>query len=245
MDYIKILGLAIFIYLLLLALYLVYKYFNIAVLFDGVKEINTPVDSAGAMNRNKVSYTAIDNPTSIRYFYGLWAFIDSNTPPDRFNILFNKSDEFILSLYGRQLYLHSKNGDKPGTVNANGTYTPANNCTDSSFNITDNFPFQKWAHIVICVDGNTIDTYLDGKLVNSKKMTMKMPGVNDIQIGNIYTKGKLTRFRRDNTVITPQGVWNEYIRGNGQTGLTGKVMPYGVDLAFIRNGNKQQKLHLF
>jgi hypothetical protein len=248
MGYAKILVLAIFVYLALMALFLVYKYLNISVLIEGVQSLHTISKDGKPEDRLKVSSTAIDSPTSVRYFYGLWVFVDSNTPPDRYNVIFNKDIEFILSLKGRTLYLHSAfdtDTAKNGSVNANGVYTQVSGCTDSSFNITDNFPFQKWAHIIICVDGDTVDAYLDGKLVNSKKMKMKIPAVKDIHIGNIYTEGKITRFRRDTKVITPQGAWKEYKRGNGVTGLTGRFMPYGVDLAFIRNENKQTKLKLF
>ena len=247
MNYLQIIALVIFVYLALLALYLVYKYFNIALLFQGVKELKTPstLNNSGAYDRLSVPYTLIDSPTSVRYYYGLWVFIHSNIPPDKNNILFNKGNEFILSLYGRTLKLSGINGSatNKGTINPNGTYTAGS--SDVSFHITDNFPFQKWVHIIICVDGQTVDAYLDGKLVASTSMTLPTPSVLDITIGNINTDGKITRFRRDSKGITPQGVWNEYIRGNGQTGLTGKFMPYSVDLAFSRNGNQQRTLHLF
>lgn len=244
----NIIILIVVVYLALMGLYLVYKYYNVSLLIQGVQSLNTPSSGSDAPMRLAVPYTAIDKPTNVRYFYGLWVFVDSNIPPDRYNILFNKvNGDFILSLYGRQLWLHALSGTAAGRgkITPIGTYDPSTNSTDASYKITDNFLFQKWVHVLISVDGNTVDAYLDGKLAGSTNMKLPAPNVSEIHIGNIYTQGKLTRFRQNASPTTPQGAWNEYKRGNGQSGLTGKFMPYGVSLALSRNGKAQQKINLF
>ena len=37
--------------------------------------------------------------------------------------------------------------------------------------ITDNFPLQAWTYVTVSADNNIIDCYVDGKLVNSVKLS--------------------------------------------------------------------------
>jgi hypothetical protein len=81
-----------------------------------------------------------------------------------------------------------------------------------------NFPFQKWAFLVINVDGKTIDLYIDGKFVQTATATAFSGGdkEDELKYGNQYTLGNITRFKRVASSINPQGVWSDYMLGSGQ-----------------------------
>lgn len=95
--------------------------------------------------------------------------------------------------------------------------SPSTGNSTEIINITDNFPVQKWVYVIVSVDNQIVDCYLDGKLVTSKKLTFQ-PEVNDrpITIGggsnpDIY----LVSPKREATPMDPQTAWNNYLRGNG------------------------------
>ena len=89
---------------------------------------------------------------------------------------------------------------------------------DQNILITDNFGIQKWVYVVISSDNTIIDTYLDGKLVNSTKLetSPKQPGpAKTAPI--VYGQGwdcYVAGFQNWNTPIGPQEVWDNYMAGN-------------------------------
>ena len=81
-----------------------------------------------------------------------------------------------------------------------------------------NFPFQKWTQLVINVEGQSVDFYIDGKFIQNAKNTdlINTSTTDPIHYANQYTTGRLTRFRRQAISINPQSVWNSYMMGSGQ-----------------------------
>lgn len=188
--------------------------------------------------RYVINTKEFDAPASIRYYYEAWIFISSNMPVDKNLILFNRGTDFVVSLKGSSLIIHS-NG---GTIGTDGVYTPDPSPTD--FEVTKQFPFQKWAHLVLNVDGRTIDAYIDGKLVRSKVMGITMPikDTETIVIGNSMTEGKITRFRRTGGSISPQGVYNSYMIGSGESM---SASDYHVKVGFLKNDSVRREINLF
>jgi hypothetical protein len=93
----------------------------------------------------------------------------------------------------------------------------------SAILITNNFPIQKWVHVVVSVDTIYADCYLDGKLVISSnlrtqitKAPRSVPSLTFKQPSNITSPdiiiAKLTRWDHP---LDPQAVWKEYYSGNG------------------------------
>jgi hypothetical protein len=114
--------------------------------------------------------------------------------------------------------------------------------------ITDNFTLQRWVYLVISVDNQFVDLYLDGKLVKSVKMnnTTYQDTANVVSTTITTTQAKtmaavnfgcidgviLANFQRWETPLDPQSVWNYYMRGNGQSG---NLTNYNVNLDFVKN----------
>jgi len=120
----------------------------------------------------------------------------------------------------------------------------------SSFDVvvTDNFTLQRWVYLVISVDNQFVDLYLDGKLVKSVKMmnttfqdtanvvsttTTTADAKNKQAVNFGYLPGVIiANFQRWETPLDPQSVWNYYLSGNGQSG---KLTNYNVNLDFVKN----------
>ena len=89
-----------------------------------------------------------------------WHDISSTYP-----ILFTPHNQCYYSLC-----LDSKYPNLYFTINAKAQTVPASGSNDYySFPIfiTDNFPMQKWTNVVISMEGNQLDAYIDGKLIQS------------------------------------------------------------------------------
>jgi hypothetical protein len=179
----------------------------------------------------------ITRPNGLRYAYGIWIYVnswDSNTDKTIF-----KRDSSI------KLFFDSLKPELQCEL-----YVNQDNV---SVTITDNFPLQKWVHVVISVDGQYLDAYLDGKLVKSSKMHVDgaspTVGSKDDKMllgGTTTYDAQVSKFTHWTEPLDPQTVWSVYNKGNGQgSGLTNSMSSYGVDFTILKDDVEQTKYRLF
>lgn len=168
-------------------------------------------------NQPTILATTIDNPGSIRYFYEGWFFINANQPIQTDNVLFNRGNNFVVTLNGSTMNLYVNNNNTDSTI-SNGVLSLSGSKPITRLASIHNLPFQKWTQIVINVDGQTIDIYIDGKFVQNVQSSAPIitNSEDPISYGNQYTLGYFTKFRRPNKSINPQGVWSSFMMGSGQ-----------------------------
>ena len=224
MNYVLIMFL---IFVIVLAIYIVAQIYNPDYLIRDAVSLNIANSS-----QSVIPVAQIDNPGSARYFYETWIYINANMPINSQNVLFNRKNDFVVTLNGSTInvFINVTSGGGAGVSSAGVLDTTGITPLLS----IPNFPFQKWAQVVINVDGTSVDFYIDGKYVQNVKSS-KMIGASTtdtITYGNQYTTGKLTRFRRPATSINPQGVWSSYMLGSGQnTSITN----YHVNAQITKN----------
>ena len=107
----------------------------------------------------------------------------------------------------------------------------------------DNIPLQKWVNILMSVYGRTLDTYLDGKLVNTHVLT------NTAYVGNstsnvyVTPHGGFSGFRSNLQYFPnetdPQTAWNIYAAGYSGSGDASLNNPYSVEVSLYNNGTEQ------
>jgi hypothetical protein len=108
--------------------------------------------------------------------------------------------------------------------------------------ITDNFPIQSWTYVTVSADNNIIDCYIDGKLVNSVKLSAfpQAPGpasTNPVNLGagwDAYVSG----FQNWSGPIGPQQVWDTYMSGMGSA-FSGFLSQYSINLSVNKNAVQQ------
>jgi hypothetical protein len=207
------------------------------------KSSSTISDKIALMSASTTLAKDIDNPTSYRYAYGMWIYMNSwsrnapmvNSFPKNNNI-FNRSDEI-------QLYLDQNTPTLYFYVKTNG------NPTNVPIVVTENFPIQKWVYFVANVDGQYIDLYLNGKLVKSIKIpqstTMAQPSSNSDIITGGALDGFAAKFKRWSHTLTPKDVWSNYMNGNGGNSVSKMFSSYGIDIALVKDNVEQKSIRLF
>jgi hypothetical protein len=223
-TWIIILGIVI----LVIIWYLVrYYLFSSASLAPYLKLINNPED---------ISSNVIINPTSILYSFGSWVYVNNFSDAVLFSYVFNgiatplkhiNNTGFMLSIGGINVPANNNiNIGIKGTpvltamISAN-----ANDPTKNTvITISNNFPIQKWVHVLVSVDTTYADCYLDGKLVISTQLktqiTKSPPAVPFITFKQPNASSPppdilLSKLTRWDHPLDPQSVWNEYYAGNG------------------------------
>ena len=104
-----------------------------------------------------------------------------------------------------------------------------------------NIPIQKWVNLLISVYGRTLDIYIDGKLVK----TCVLPGTAKINPdANVYVTPKggfagwTAKFQYYPYAMDPQGAWNIYKKGYGESWLSSIFGKYQIKVSFMENGNE-------
>ena len=168
--------------------------------------------------------------SSTRYAYGIWVYVNS----------WSTSSEKIIFKRGSTETSTDSLKVSLGQQTPSLTVTLNTNTGDHNMLVTNNFPIQKWVYIVVSVDGNLVDTYLDGKLVKSQQFQ----GIPEVPSGNLESNkfnAYVARFKRWSHPINPQTVYDEYMKGNGQGSMIGA---YGVDVSVLKDNIEQRKFSL-
>jgi hypothetical protein len=220
-------------------IYVLYNYFTV--------KSNT-IQSAASLKTPLTAITNFEAPSNTRYAYGIWVYVNSwDTNVDK--VIFSRANNLKLYLDKNSPTLKLDVLMTDGSI-----YAPA-------MQITDNFPLQKWCHIIISVDNQFVDAYLDGKLIKSQRflkntnnMTIipKQPGdlTSPIYLGNSGSASPspfdtyIAKFKRWTGPIDPQTAWNSYMEGNGNSGLFKVGSSYGVDVALLKDNIIQKKFSL-
>lgn len=162
--------------------------------------------------------SAIKNPNSILYSFGTWVYVNNFSN----SILLSYIGEF--PLFGLVLGGVGDAGtvNKPkltAIVNGKG---PDNKYIRKQVIITNNFPIQKWVHVLVSVDTTFVDCYLDGKLITSSPLTPNEQIITGPEVSpSISFKNStppdiyLAKVTRWDYPLDPQSVWSEYSSGNG------------------------------
>ena len=187
-----------------------------------------------------IAVDKLTKPESVKYSFELWTYVYGSNDP---------------SIQGK--YFFSREAASIGKINIGlkmGLTTPSlileYNKKDSTNStpvvITDNFPLQTWQHVIVSVDNNYIDVYLNGKLVKSiKDATIETPSTTSpVSFSKTPFKTYLAKFTRTITPTDPQTAWNNYLSGNGENPLKNLMGNYGVSMAFKKDGQDAYTLPL-
>jgi len=203
---------------IIVILYYIIKYY-----FFTVKSLAAKIH----LNENPVdiSSNVIKNPNSILYSFGTWVYVNNFSNCRLFTYttaaptVTDDNTLFTLVL-GQDGSIGYK--DKPRLTAFINCKTPNNKFIQTQINVSNNFPIQKWVHVLVSVDTTFVDCYLDGKLVISNPLTP------DRQITNSPTAVPSITFKNNNNPdiylakltrwdihLGPQQVYEEYSAGNG------------------------------
>jgi hypothetical protein len=194
------------------------------------------------LNSSNPDISLIDKAQNVSYGYGSWIYINSWDQ--------NKSKGIFSRSNNISLYLDKSSPVLKCDISLNTTTT-----TNQTIVITENFPLQKWVYIIVSVDGGSgngtiVDCYMNGKLVKSSKLTNDAtpPGLATdapIKIGaGTLWDAVLAKFTRFTTPVDPQTAWDNYLSGNGSSGLF-SFGSFSANLAVLKDNIQYSNVKLF
>jgi hypothetical protein len=191
-----------------------------------------------SIDQPAIAITNIPQPASRKYSYEMWMYV--------FN--FQGSSQYIISR-ASVASATKKNigikldGSSPKLI-LNYTATGKKNY-QKSVTITDNFPLQTWAHLIVSVDDKYIDVYMNGKLIKSiKDMNIDTPSSTatiEYGITNCY----LAKLSRTSMPTDPQTAWDKYSAGNGENAFAKYLSSFGLSMTLQKNNQDYSKVKLF
>ena len=209
--------------ILLATLLIVVIAYMISTSISGTTAISKEIDMKD--KTADIAASSLTRPDATRYAYNIWVYMDKPLDGTSDVPIFNRINDLGLFINGSTstltLKLYRKNGTTP-------------------YQITNNFPLQKWTFVTVSVDNSTIDMYLDGKLVKSvidaTDANRHLPdGASPIVFG-VLPGTYMTRFSRVVSPSDPQTAWNLYMEGSGsKKGIGNLVNRYNVNLSIMKD----------
>ena len=204
----------------------------------------------------EVSGSVIKNPNSVKYSYYTWIYISTypttldNSP---FRPLVSYQPSGGGSNYQFVLYLSTPTTLNCGIGSSTSTIGGSNKTPDfgsnkmNSITITNNVPIQKWIYVVVSTDGVYADIYLDGKLVVSKVLQNRVSTALDVNSKITFGTGQdvyISNLTRVPYQVDPQTVWTNYMKGNGQSGMSNLYSSYNGTFT-LSDGISDTKYKIF
>lgn len=220
-------------FIVVVAIYMLYVYFTNATLTSGVMDLSKTTD---------YTYDKLKSPTSKIYSLSGWIFMTGQTTNGGFIFKRNTSDEKLnIGLYYNGTTLHLFGGEIP-----NGPPP-----TNKLFTVTNQLPMQKWVYVVVNVNGDLVEVYLNGKIVKtvqltSSKLTRSFSSTATLKVGDTGIKGYITQFSMVPEIIGASKVWKNYLNGNGVGNqFLNYFMPYNINMAVTKDDVLQRQFSIF
>ena len=213
--------------LIIILIYILYVYFT---------KKESILTKEGNLKSGLPNVTKIDSPNNTRYSYGVWLYVNTWDPNvDKTIFKRDNSVHLYLDKSAPLLKCSMKMSDD----------------SEEEMIITDNYPLQKWTNLIVSVDNQFCDVYLDGKLVRSQRffnpdgsIMPKLPGETDPIVFGTFD-AYIKDFKRWTEPMDPQTAWNEYLTGSEHSGVLKSLASYGIDVSVFRNNELQSTFSLF
>jgi hypothetical protein len=215
---------------LLLVIYILYK-----VLDEKSRSVASKMDLK--VSNQSVAVENTGKADSARYYISTWIYVNnladiaSGTPIYK---LENSTTKYLELLLTSSAVLRYKIMD---TQPAEQTYT-----------IMSNFPLQKWVNIIISVDNDTVDLYIDGKLIRSHKVENGIQQISKTGTNIIFgspVDAYLAKMERQPKAMDPTNAWNKYMEGNGGNYFSRMFANYGGNFTITKDDLDVQEFKLF
>lgn len=227
MDY-NIILLGIF---LVFLIYFLYRYFNV----KGKTIADKLTLKAGVVNAT-IPLKDLSDPTASNYFFSAWIYVKNKD---------SKNDNIIAvgspNSAATKILLRLDNASKLSLILSG----------SNTIIIMDDFPLQKWVYVIVSVDYNILDFYIDGKLIRSVKNTGNLPSITttDQIMCNLDVSSSsemyLANFERFPFAIDPTLAQSKYMSGNGANPLSNYFSSYEGSFSLSKDNLEIKKVSLF
>ena len=192
-----------------------------------------------------VDLTTLSNPGSSRFAYSFWVYVNELTGTAATVPIFTVYNSAANSNASAILLF----GVSPSDMTLNLQIAPKDGNLTSATKVTvpvmKNFPLQKWVFVVASFDNAQLDLYVDGKIVNSRvlSITPALPVGTGANIGFGTGDMYISTLNRQTSPMDPQTAWTNYMSGNA--GFANIFSTYGLDMTFNKDSVIAQKFTIF
>ena len=246
-------------------LYILYQYLTTSTTTVSIANLNTVIPP--------IASSTVSNPGNLIYSYATWVYVNSwnsnNLTTTPHGIIFAPTggstglnapllkDGNVTAYdgsgtgtnYDFALFLDAASPTLYCALGGTNLATDLKTTTSNIITISNNFPLQTWAYVVVSVNTNVVDCYINGKLVISQQTQQQSSIINptfqNIYLGNgtgVGWDAQLSNFKRYTTALTPQIVWSNYL---SQSPNNFALTSYGVQVDLTQNGAVQKSFKLF
>jgi len=215
---------------LLLVIYILYK-----VLDEKSRRVASKMDLN--VTNQTVAVANTGKADSARYYISTWIYVNnladiaSGTPIYK---LENSSTKYLELSLTSSAVLQYKILDANSQV--------------QSYTIMSNFPLQKWMNVIVSVDNNIVDLYIDGKLIRSHKVEKGIQQMGKTGTNIIFGSpidAYLAKMERQPNAMDPTNAWNKYMEGNGGNYFSKMFANYGGNFTITKDDLDVQEFQLF
>lgn len=209
--------------------------------FTGSQSLTAKVD----LGTQQAAITAdkIGNPGSVRYSFETWIYV-YQFEADKKYFFSRASSDTTGTANDHKKNIGLRLGDSsPELILEYKTGTGS--AGNKTLTISNNFPIQTWTQVIVSIDNNYIDVYMNGKLVKSIQATLEAPSTtSSIEYG--LNKAYLAKFVRNTYPIDPQTAWDNYTAGNGMaSSMSSMLGNFGATIVLNKDAAEYSKLKLF
>lgn len=232
-----------FVWILLLVIiiilaYLIYRYYTqtTKTLTSSIY-LNDPTAKNSLIEASKVS-----NPQTANFSISYWIYVNSwNTDGIKYVFRCNPTNNYLTMYFDETkpiLYTKITTGCK--------VKVPAT----ETIKVTDNFPLQKWVYVILSVNNQFIDMYLDGRLINSYKLMNSdfyLTCSRDqwaIQMGTNFD-AYIHNFVRDTKEMNPETAMANYYSTAPKSANSGFFGNYNMNIDILKDGTVTSSLNVF
>ena len=213
--------------IIIILLMVIYNYIS--------SDVSTLTGLISGKTMQQIDASSLTQTNAVNFTYSIWFYIDDwNTNYGTSKIIFGRMNDAATK--ARPCPLVTLNGTQ-NNIDIALTTAPAAASPPFTCSVA-NIPIQKWVHLLISVNGRTLDTYIDGKLVR----TCVMPGAATVNpTAPVFVtpgggfSGWTSQFKYWGDATDPQTVWNIYKKGYGGSFLGGLFGTYAVKLSLLNN----------
>ena len=223
--------------IIVVILYLIYTY----VFKDSTS--NTLYSGGNAKNPVKIEASALPgNKASVNFTYSIWIYVDNWQYRYGANkVIYSRKAGNVVS---PEVALGAATNDL--IINMSLMDSTSSGVTSTPWTVS-NIPIQKWCNIIISTNNRAIDTYIDGKLVNTHVLAgvLSTIGAAPVMVSPLQVNGELggfsgqtSKFRYIARTISPREAYDIYREGPGGNWLSDLLNQYKMKLSFLK-GNEE------
>lgn len=195
--------------------------------------------SNNGKNKKIIKASALPgNPSSIDFTFSIWIYVDSwQYQYSKPKVIFRRSNSTSNTL-SPSVALAPSTNDLDISMTTFADNNAAGNVDSWSI---QNIPIQKWCNIIIATNNRTVDTYIDGKLVNTNVLSgvPKMDKDADIELTpEKGFSGATAKFRYFSRTISPREAYEIYREGPGGNALTDLISKYKLKVGFYKDNEE-------